>query len=963
MPSKESSTNHKHDAFISYSRKNESFAGKLEDALEKYKPPKGLDLPQRYLNVFRDNADFTAGEYHQRLERHLQTSAKLIVICSPEARASHFVNDEIRRFANIAGVDNIIPVLFRGIPNNEAKKDQEDEMAFPPALCELMEMPLAVNYLGFDPKNDKVNKGAFVDSWHMLLSNVYDVSRGEIEQREKKRRQRARRTAYSLLTGSIAVLSVLLIFALVSRSQAIDARQYAEEQRNQAIANAAEARRQKETAENAQAEEQKQRKRAEQQTQVANEQRDIAQQQTRIAEERRREAERQQQIALAGSVSARSEVVRNQGAIPSEIREYQFGSTVNAWPDLLQRGLLLSVEGAKRIHKATGAYSLESTQALLSGLSLFPRTEMRFDLADEVEAAIFSPNGNYLVAGENDKKVRIWSIRARALVSEFEAEIDNANFSENSEYLAITTEHGELIVRNLNNNSELWRKTQESEFKLYTFSRNGKYLVTSTNKRAVVWETATGKQISSIDHPDVVTSAMFNLDGSALATACDEHPVQISNTLTGTKLNEIKGGENALAIAFSPDGRLIATGQRNTADIWDARTGENVKHIAGIPPFDDEYEYIVHVAFSTDGKQLATVGDDGTTQLWDVETGNLKWVVGEAYNAILSPDNRHILIQQRGAVEAWDIITGKEVARLLYKEDGKLIAFNANNALFAVADDKSMALLNASPNQDVERITYRGNRMQPTRSGPYVGIKDQELVTVWDSERPREVARFVHDQPVNNIVFSDDGKYGATTSDDGNVRIWEVFSSREVARMGGVPAATVSVDSEGEKSEIVNVKYIFFSPQRRYLVLVGRDKTTRLWSVPEGRPITMINSEVEIEDLRFTSDESYIAAVIPGREIVLMETASGRRMNLPEKEAAAIAFTTDGRFFAAGTGDVVKIYQVKTGQEAARVVVSRNGSASNNAVKDLEFSADGKLLALGSKTTRRKCGGLRITSN
>ena len=72
------------DAFISYSRKDREFAARLEKGLRIYRPPKGLNLPQRYLVVFRDEEDFTGGEYHASLEKHLKNSRKMLGICSAE---------------------------------------------------------------------------------------------------------------------------------------------------------------------------------------------------------------------------------------------------------------------------------------------------------------------------------------------------------------------------------------------------------------------------------------------------------------------------------------------------------------------------------------------------------------------------------------------------------------------------------------------------------------------------------------------------------------------------------------------------------------------------------------------------------------------------------------------------------------------------------------------------------------
>jgi hypothetical protein len=110
-----------YDAFISYSRRDKAFATVLQAALQGYRPPKSLGLSHRHLRVFRDEQDFTGSGYTSSLEKSLNASTKLLVICSPAARQSTFVNDEIRRFVKVRGADHIIPILLSGIPNNEAR--------------------------------------------------------------------------------------------------------------------------------------------------------------------------------------------------------------------------------------------------------------------------------------------------------------------------------------------------------------------------------------------------------------------------------------------------------------------------------------------------------------------------------------------------------------------------------------------------------------------------------------------------------------------------------------------------------------------------------------------------------------------------------------------------------------------------------------------------------------------------
>lgn len=211
-----------HDAFISYSRKDKAFAARLHKALGNYMPPRDLPLPRRRLDVFRDEEDFTGTEYYQSVDRHLNDSGKLIVLCSPAARASEFVNDEIKRFARARGPERIIPVLVAGIANNEATPEQSAQMAFPDALCEVLKMPLAVDYRGFDPRRSRVDRGVYEGSWYTTLANLFDVSRSQIEQRERKRRAQRRWIALSAAAASIVVLAGLSLFAV---KQWQDARQ------------------------------------------------------------------------------------------------------------------------------------------------------------------------------------------------------------------------------------------------------------------------------------------------------------------------------------------------------------------------------------------------------------------------------------------------------------------------------------------------------------------------------------------------------------------------------------------------------------------------------------------------------------------------------------------------------------------------------------------------------------------
>ncbi|MBS1214125.1 MAG: hypothetical protein H6R26_2742 [Proteobacteria bacterium] len=210
----------KYVAFVSYAREDEGFARLLETEIEAHLPPDGRSAAQ----VFRDRSDFTGSEYHRALENHLRNSETLVVLCSPHARRSEYVGDEIRRFANLRGSDRIFPVLVSGLPDNEA----DDLKAFPPALLEVMEggIPLGAEYRGFGKTRDRPNSGRYETEWYKLLGNLYGMSPAEIRARDKQRQVGAlrRRYAASLLGVAVLIASLLGVASLWGRALQAEAR-------------------------------------------------------------------------------------------------------------------------------------------------------------------------------------------------------------------------------------------------------------------------------------------------------------------------------------------------------------------------------------------------------------------------------------------------------------------------------------------------------------------------------------------------------------------------------------------------------------------------------------------------------------------------------------------------------------------------------------------------------------------
>ena len=168
-------------AFISYSRQDKKWADRIQRNLEQYRLPTALrkeipQLPKNLRPVFRDMTDLSAGLLQDELQRQLGVSKKLIVICSPRAAQSEWVDNEVKYFIREGGYDNVIPLIVDGIPGGG---DFE-------CLPQSLRRPGTEQLLGVSIK-ELGWRGAFLRMVSGLLHVEFDSLRRRHEQRRKKR--------------------------------------------------------------------------------------------------------------------------------------------------------------------------------------------------------------------------------------------------------------------------------------------------------------------------------------------------------------------------------------------------------------------------------------------------------------------------------------------------------------------------------------------------------------------------------------------------------------------------------------------------------------------------------------------------------------------------------------------------------------------------------------------------------
>lgn len=118
----------KYFAFISYKREDEAWAKWLQHKLEHYKLPSNLngksDLPKEIRPIFRDQSDLAGGVLVEAINKALENSQYLIVICSPRAAQSEWVGKEVQTFIEMGRTDKIIPFIVGGEPHSENLADE-----------------------------------------------------------------------------------------------------------------------------------------------------------------------------------------------------------------------------------------------------------------------------------------------------------------------------------------------------------------------------------------------------------------------------------------------------------------------------------------------------------------------------------------------------------------------------------------------------------------------------------------------------------------------------------------------------------------------------------------------------------------------------------------------------------------------------------------------------------------------
>lgn len=497
-----------------------------------------------------------------------------------------------------------------------------------------------------------------------------------------------------------------------------------------------------------------------------------------------------------------------------------------------------------------------------------------------------------------------------------------------------------------------------STVKSVVFSPDGRYVLSGGNdKAAIIWDTATGKEIRRFSEGlHSVSSAIFSPDGRQIITGDNEY-IKIWDSVTGKELRTLKEGVQSLV--FSHDGRYLLSGGHRII-LWDAATGERIKTFQGKV---DEASSEVHalranaVAISSDGRTAVSGGEYGFLRIWDVSTGKeLKKIKAHQKNVrsvAFSRNGRYILTagDEDKTVKLWEASTGK-LRRTLkgHSERVESVAFSPDDRFALSGSDRTIKIWDISTGKGIKAFVGETDEDQsqgiasfsPDGKTILSGGSGGSAPVIWDVATGKKLKTFRgYTLPVTSVQLLPDGGHVFSFINYREGAIWDLKTGRFVKR----------IPIEGQ--------FLDLSPDGRQAVIKWWDDTLnnsnsllKLFSMETGEAVKVFSGNASgIYKAYFSSDGKYIASFginCPGcdGDVSLWDKASGTCIKIFKghlKNIDAVAFSPDGRYLmSADSGGVIKLWDITAG---SNVWTSKHGSLGFHA---LAFSPDSRYFLSGA---------------
>ncbi len=436
-------------------------------------------------------------------------------------------------------------------------------------------------------------------------------------------------------------------------------------------------------------------------------------------------------------------------------------------------------------------------------------------------------------------------------------------------------------------------------------------------------------------------------------------------------------------LAFSPDGRLVATGSKdNTVRVWEAATGRELRQLVG------HTAWVKAVAFSPGGQWIASGAIDGTIKLWEVGTGREQGGVtgGGVINAIAFSPDAHLIAagNSDGAVLVFDTSTGQQTQKLTGHTGAVLaLAFSPDGKSLASAGrDMGVKLWDVAAGRELKLLTGHTDRVRAVAFSAdgrrLASASNDKTIKLWDVSKGKELRTLAgHTGAVLAVAFGANGRTLVSASaDHRTVKTWDVESGRETSAISEADNidtqeaiafnanGSVVASSNGDKSvllrdigrKVTNARTLAtrasgvyataFSADKKWFASGSKDNTVRLWETATGRELQKLDGNIGfITSLAFSPDSHTLASGGLSGTVKLWDVATGNELRALTGHSGSVngvAFNSAGQLASASNDKTIKLWDTATGQTL------RTYAGHTDEVEAIAFSADGRMLASAS---------------